>query len=63
MDSDVVRDTVARLKGEGWHYERDLFAAVAPYLIGTVAETLQVLLIAGCIRSAGAAERKRYRWI
>jgi hypothetical protein len=63
LDSNVVRDTIARLKAEGWHYERELFTTVHPYQLGTVVETIQVLTLAGCIRAAGEDEKKRYRWI
>jgi hypothetical protein len=58
LDSNVVRDTIARLRADGWHYERDLFSAVAPYQIGTVVETLQVLALAGNIRAAGEDDKK-----
>lgn len=62
LDPNAVNAVIAALKNEGWHYERDLLALVAPYLMADVVQTLQVLLAAGCIRAAGEDERKRYRW-
>lgn len=63
LDGDIVRDTIARLRADGWHYERDLLSAVHPYQVGTVVATLQVLALAGCIRSLGDDDRRRYKWI
>lgn len=63
LDPSVIDAVIARLRNEGWHYERDLFALVAPYLMADVAQTLQVLLAARVIRAAGEDARKRYKWI
>lgn len=63
LDSNVVRATIARLRAEGWHYERDLLTEVAPYQTGDVVEALQVMLLAECIRATGEGDKKRYRWI
>lgn len=63
LDSETVRITIAALRNEGWHYERDLFHAVHEYQLGHVVATIQVLTLAGCIRASGQDDKKRYKWI
>jgi hypothetical protein len=63
LDNTVVRETIARLRAEGWHYERDLLSAVQTFQVGDVMTVLAVLLAAGVIRSQGNDDRKRYKWI
>ena len=63
LDSSLLVNVISRLKGEGWHYENELYQSFAPYQIGSIVEILQVLLAAGTIRAAGEAEKRRYRWV
>jgi hypothetical protein len=63
LDSETVRNTIAALRNEGWHYEHDLLTSVHSYQVGDVVTTLQVLMLAGCVRPSGEGEKKRYKWI